>query len=112
FDGISFNRAPRVLALDSILSPLDGNSTLLVLNSLSGDLRSRTDSIGSIFGLLFDDQETGFSFAFSAECQIKAVLSNNFPRTTPRLTAVIPNGRTGWMKLWASRDVGILGAQF
>jgi len=112
FDGVSYNPAPRVLAVDSLLSPADGNSTLLIVNRLGGDLMaSGASSIGTIFGLLFNDVEVGLSFALPASgCQRKAILSDNFPRTTPPLSKVITQGRTGWMKLWAATDVGLLGA--
>src|SRR5262249_32371060 len=34
FDGISYNRLPRVVAVDNIPATADGNDTLLVLNGL------------------------------------------------------------------------------
>ena len=44
----------------------------------------------------------------SASCG--GVLGNNFPRTVPRYTAVIPAGRTGWMRVAAVADEAITGA--
>jgi hypothetical protein len=37
------------------------------------------------------------------------MVGNNFPRTVPRYSTVIPAGRTGWMKFWAVEDEAITG---
>jgi hypothetical protein len=52
-------------------------------------------SLDSLFGLLFNDTENSFSFSFRGGCQFRSLLSNTFPRTTPRISQVIPNGHTG-----------------
>ena len=109
FDGVSYNRAPRVLAVDSIPSQLDGNATMLIVNRVGGDLSTNAGSVGSLFGLLYDELENPYSFQFSGGCQYRNVFSAQFPRTTPRINTVIPAGRTGWMKLSATADLGILG---
>ncbi len=113
FDGIEYSQLPRVLAVDNIPSARDGNSTLLVLDRIGGNLATGAGTIGSVFGLLFDDAEAAFSFSFNAgTCQVKQTLSNNFPRTAPRFETVIPSGRSGWIKLWPSADIGVVGAVF
>ena len=112
FDGVSYEHAPRMLALSNIPSPADGNSTLLVLNRIGGDLTKGAASLGNIFLFLFDDQENPFSAAFLARtCQLTGVLSSAFPRTAPLFTTIIPSGHSGWMKLNPlTNGVGILGA--
>lgn len=112
FDGVSYNAAPRALAVDSILSAVDGNSTLLVIDRIGGNLGTGVSTVGQIFGLLFDDTEHSYSFERSTtRRQFRAVLSNSdFPRTAPRFTNVIPAGRTGWMKFWRDEDGGLVGA--
>ncbi len=113
FDGVSYNLAPRVLALDNIPSRADGNNTLLIINRLGGDLTTRAVPIGPVFGLLFDDAGNSVSFTFtSSGCQFRSLLSNNFPDTTPRFDVVIPAGRSGWLKFWAESDASLLGASF
>lgn len=102
FDDFSYNRVPRVLAVNNLPSPADGNSSLLILNRIGGNLATGANRIGSVFGLLFDDTESAFSFSISGGCQIRQVLSDSFPRTTPRLSQVVPAGRSGWMKLWSN----------
>ncbi|MGH9844500.1 MAG: SdrD B-like domain-containing protein, partial [Blastocatellia bacterium] len=112
-DGVEYSQVPRVLAADNLASPRDDNSHLLVLDRVGGNLGTGAGSLGAVFGLLYDDSESAFSFSFNVgSCQLKQVLSNNFPRTTPRLDTVIASGRTGWMKLWPTAEVGVVGAIF
>lgn len=110
FDGINYNALPRVLALDNIPSPTDGNATLLILNRVGGDLSDQVTSIGSFFGVAFDDQENPYSFDGSGGAHLRRMLSNDFPRTTPRINTIIPTGHSGWMKLWPISDRGLIGA--
>ncbi|MGE0884510.1 MAG: lamin tail domain-containing protein [Blastocatellales bacterium] len=112
FDGVSYNAAPRVLAASSIPSAVDGNSTVLVIDRIGGNLGTGVSTIGQIFGLLFDDTEHAYSFERNTtRRQFRSVLSNtDFPRTAPRFTTVIPAGRSGWMKFWRDSDGGIVGA--
>ena len=110
FDDRMYNRVPRVLALDNIPSRVDGNDTLVILNRTGGNLATGAASIGSIFGLLYDDAENVLSFTTSGGCQKRFSITNTEPRTVPRFETFIPSGRSGWMKLWASSNVGIIGA--
>ena len=111
FDGLTYTRAPRVLALDNIADRPSGNDTLLVLNRFGGNLASSASTLAGLTGVLYDDAEKSFSFGFNGSgCQFLSSLSNNFPRTTPRFEQVIPAGRSGWLKLWLANDGALLGA--
>lgn len=111
FNGIQYDQAPQTLALSSIPSRVDGNDTLFILNRVSGNLGIAADSLGSVSGILYDDAETAFSFAFStASCQTLFSLSNTIPRTAPRFTEVIKAGRTGWLKVFNFTGAPLLGA--
>ena len=111
FDGVSYNKLPRTLALDSLFPVPDGNQAMVVVNRLGGNLSSAGSTSGQFFGLLFDDVERSSSFTLSSSsCQMRGLISPNFPRTIPRYDQVIPAGRSGWMKLWASTDEGLSGA--
>src|SRR5215470_14184051 len=100
-DGISYNAAPRILALDNIPSPADGNSTLLVINRIGGSLATGLSTIGDVSGIAYDDVEQPASFEFStSRRQFRSIISASFPRTSPRISSVIPAGRAGWMKFW------------
>jgi hypothetical protein len=105
-----YNRAPWVLAVSNIASILDGNNTVLVVNRIGGSLVSGAGSIGSIFGILYDDQEQSHSWNSTGGCQIVRQLTNDFPKTSPRFDQVIPAGQTGWMKFWPTGNLGVLGA--
>jgi hypothetical protein len=83
---------------------------MVVINRIGGDLTTGAERIGSLTGLLYDDSEMARSFMISGgNCQLRGLLGNNLPRTTPRYTTVIPAGRTGWMKFWAVEDQAISG---
>src|SRR5262249_8965846 len=105
-----YGRVPRVLALDNIPARADGNDTLLILNRVGGNLAIGASTLGTLFGILYDDAETAASFSFSGSCQFRASITNNFPRTTPRVETFIPKGRSGWMKIFSLSNIGILGA--
>lgn len=113
FDGVSYNRVPRTLAVSSVGSRADGNDTLLVVNRIGGNLGIGSSTLGTLFGILYDDAENSLSFSVSGNCQLRGSLSNNFPRTAPRFETFIPAGRTGWLKLFSQSptDIGILGAE-
>jgi hypothetical protein len=113
FDGIHYGRIPRVLAIDSILSPGDNNSTLIFIDRFGGDLQVGAARIGNLFGVLFGDQEDAHSWGFASNlCQFRGVLSDSIPRTVPRFQNVIPAGTTGWMKFWGGENVGLFGTTF
>jgi hypothetical protein len=110
FDGLSYNALPRALAVSGLSSIANGFSSLLVVNRVGGNLGTGAATLGSLFGLLYDDQEVSQSFTLPANvCQLRGVLSNNFPRTAPRYTTVIPAGRSGWMRFAAVEDEAITG---
>lgn len=111
FDGKMYNALPRVLALSNIGSQADGNSTLLILNRIGGNLATGASTLVGVFGVLYDDAEAPFSFSFSpGTCQLRSIISNSFPRTVPRFEQVIPAGRSGWLKLGMQTDGAVLGA--
>ncbi len=106
FDGLRYGQLPRVLAAGSVSSRADNYDVLLVVNRIGGNLGTGAGSIGNLFGLLYDDGENGFSWSASiSTCQLRTLITNNFPRTTPRVEAVIPAGRTGWLKFYATSPV-------
>jgi uncharacterized repeat protein (TIGR01451 family) len=111
FDGVSYSNLPRILGVNSLASRADGNQTMLVVNRISGDLTTGLDPIESLTGFLFDDVERASRFAIqSTSSQFRSMVGNNAPRTVPRYDAVIPAGRTGWMKLSSGLDAGVIGA--
>ncbi len=118
FDGTgrpgSYNQLPRTLAADNIADRPTGNSTLLVVNRIGGNLSFAAATINTLFGILYDDAERGYSFSLdSSACQLRTELTNATPRLTPRFETIIPAGRSGWLKLSATDTTGgLLGAVF
>lgn len=106
-----YNMVPSVLALDNIGSRADGNDTMLIINCIGGNLGIGASTLGALFGIFYDDAENALSFSVSGSCQLRAGISNNFPRTTPRFETFIPAGRTGWLKVFSpERLVAMTGA--
>jgi CSLREA domain-containing protein len=105
FDGVHYNAAPRTLALSNLPAPADGNETLLVVSRLGGDLSgSGGGALGEFAGLLFDGEARAYAFNFTAaECQLRRVVSDAFPRTQPRWTSAVGRDTSGWL-LFASRS--------
>ncbi|HMY74047.1 MAG TPA: hypothetical protein PLQ88_19675, partial [Blastocatellia bacterium] len=112
-DGVQYNLSARVLGLSNLPSPADNNSTLLVVSRTGGNLSTGAALLGAVNGLLYDDREASYSFAATiSACQLRQTLSNNFPRTTPRLSQAIPAGRSGWIKLATATEAGMIGVAF
>jgi uncharacterized repeat protein (TIGR01451 family) len=113
-DDTSYARVPQTVAMSNIASLRDGNNTLLVLDRIGGNLGSGVGALGTIFGILYDDSESAYSFSLSGggSCQLKGQLSDNFPRILGRFSSVIAEGRTGWARLSAPSGIGMIGAQF
>jgi hypothetical protein len=109
--GNGYNCLPRVLALSNIPPP-SAADTKVIVNRVGGSLLTSADTIGSMFGWLFDDAENAFSFTITGSCQYEDTWKGNIPRVTPRIGVVIPAQRSGWGKIWANADRGILGAMF
>ena len=111
FNGVDYNCSPAVLAVDNIGSRADGNDTMLIINRLGGNLGIGAASLGTLFGLLYDDAENVLSFSITGGCQFMSSITNNTPRTTPRFETFIPAGRTGWLKVYNQTGaVGMTGA--
>ena len=111
FDGMNYNRLPRILSADNIPSPADGNQTMMIIDRVGGNFATTGATIGNLTGLLFDDTENSFSFTANlGVCQYRTILSNSFPRTPSTFSRVIPAGRSGWMKFWAFEDSALFGA--
>lgn len=111
FDGVNYQPTAATLALSNIGSRADGNDTLLILNRIGGNLGTGAATLGTLFGILYDDAENALSFSVAGGCQLRSSITNNFPRTTPRFETFIPAGRTGWLKVFNQTGaIGLTGA--
>jgi hypothetical protein len=110
FDDVSYNALPRVLALSNFPSRADGNDTMLIVDRIGGDFTATASSTGTLFGILYDDAETGFSFSLPSARQVRWNITKPFPSPPPRLEQIVPAGRTGWLKLYnLTQDFALLG---
>lgn len=111
FDDVNYNAAPRTLALNSVPSRLDGNDTLLILTRVGGDLAGgESSSIGGLLGLTYDDAEKGYSFTMAGgRCLYRNSISDSNPRMVPRFSSIVKAGHVGWMKIWPTADIPIVG---
>jgi hypothetical protein len=106
-----YNKLPRVLAVSNFPSRADGNDTMIIVNRIGGNYATGAATTGTLFGVIYDDGENPFSFSLGGSCQVLGSLSDSFPRSTPRLSVIVPAGRSGWLKLYnQTADVGLLGA--
>ncbi|MGH9839071.1 MAG: SdrD B-like domain-containing protein, partial [Blastocatellia bacterium] len=113
FDGTSYGQPGNQLAVPMIPSLGDGNNPLIVMVRTGGNLMTGASPVGALFGVLYNDQENGFSFSVSSSaCQLRAALTADFPRTAPRIPQIIPTGRTGWMRIGPVAGYGVAGVFF
>ena len=111
FDGARYEKLPRALAVSSLPSSRRGLEPLLIINRIGGSLVEADSSSWSLAGLLFDDLERGASFTMTGTgSQLRGLLGQNYPRTSPRYETLIPAGRTGWMRFAAANEVALSGA--
>ena len=111
FDGERYDRLPLTVAVDSVPSRVNSNDTIIFINRAGGDLVNGVGEIGNLFGLLYNDAEFAHSFnLYSPRCQVKMALNANTPRTTPRFTTIVPDGRSGWLRIYSSQNRAIIGA--
>jgi len=111
FNGVSFDKLPLTLAVDNIPSRINNNDTMVFINRPAGDLTNGVGEIGHLFGLLFNDTENAYSFGlYSSRCQTRLTFNSNSPRTVPRFTSVVPDGRSGWVRLYSVSNTAIIGA--
>jgi hypothetical protein len=113
FDGVTYNQLSRELHVPGVASRAD-EKALLVVNRIGGDLGGATTAIGGLQGTLYDDVETPFSFASDtgSRRQLSSELDDAFPPTTPPFGSAIAAGRSGWLRLNGTADVGLTGAVF
>jgi hypothetical protein len=108
FDGITYSKAPSVLADCGQFDRVSGKQTMLILNPLSGNLASNYPTIRSVYGEFFNDEEESAVFTFAMNgCQFRSVFSNSFPRIPSDL---IRPGRPAWIKIKMFNETGLTGA--
>ncbi|MFN7948895.1 MAG: hypothetical protein U0Z53_26315 [Blastocatellia bacterium] len=111
FNGVEYGQLPLALAADSLSSREDGTLTMLIVNNPTGDMTVLGNPVGTLYGIMYNQLESPYSFTLKAPlCQLTGVLSDQFPRTTPRFSRIVPSGSVGWMRFWSIDSHPITGA--
>ncbi|NDD64357.1 MAG: lamin tail domain-containing protein, partial [Acidobacteria bacterium] len=111
FDGNHYQRLPSMLAVSHLPSPTTASESLLIVDRLEGSLISGLQTIGDLRGTVYSDLESAHSFAVnSSRRQLRLPINDRTPRVTPRLSAIIPAARAGWMKFARTNVGAIVGA--
>lgn len=115
FDGVNYNKVPNILALDNIPAIADGNRTMVIVNHLGGSLpgNQKPDDLTGLTGVVYDMTTQAYPWQESNinSFQFRKVIADDFPKTTPVISTVIPLQAFGWMKFWpTTRSKGVTGA--
>lgn len=115
FDGVHYNQVPNILALDNIPAIADGDKTMVIVNQLGGSLpgNQRPDDLIGLTGIVYDSAATPYPWQEGSinSFQLRKVIADGFPNTTPSMSNVIPLQSYGWMRLWPTmRNKGVTGA--
>jgi hypothetical protein len=109
--GGQYGPLPRQLSISNFPSAFDAQ-TLLIVNGISSgsSLLDGMSGVGRVFALVYNDVEVPASTGFNVPCQTARVLSDAFPGTVPRMSTLIPPGRSGWMRFYTGSSGAMLGA--
>lgn len=117
FDGVQYNKVPNILALDNIPAIADGNKTMVIVNHLGGSLpgNQRPDDLTGLTGIVYDAMTNSYPWQEGNinSFQFRKAIADDFPKTTPVMSNVIPLQAFGWMKFWSTARTngnGITGA--
>lgn len=108
FNGSQYDYLPQALMLDSFPSQTSapglsiGDTRLYLYNPLNNLVSTGGRFSGSLFFLVFDDQENGFSGQLPLSCYLASDKQRiSSVRTVPNLGSVVPPGRTGWARFYS-----------
>lgn len=102
FNNAQYDLLPQTLVLDSFPSQVAGigapaANTVLYVYSPLPNLAAIDAFSGTLFFLVYDDQEQSFSASMGLNCFLASAKQRiSSLRTTPNLNTVVPSGHTGW----------------
>ncbi len=110
FDGraTGYSRLPRVVGVDNVTSPADGNDTFLVVNRIGGELSKQSSPVGALYGTVSNAAGEKFSFKTSTDsCQFQSAVS----ALVPNAQRAIASGTTAKLEVAdADAEGGLVGA--
>jgi len=108
FNGLQYDYLPQALMLDSFPSQTSapglslGDTRLYLYSPLHNLVTGTSGFAGSLFFLIFDDMENGFSGQLPLFCYLSSDKQRiSSVRTAPNLASVVPPGRTGWARFYS-----------
>lgn len=109
FNGNQYDFLPFGLMLDNFPSQVSGPGapladTRLYVYTPLPDLYTLSSSYGgSLFFLVYDDEENGYSGTLPLSCYLTSDKQRiTSVRTAPNLTTIVPSGRSGWARFYAN----------
>lgn len=107
FNGIQYDYLPQTVMIDSFPSQTSspgsaiGDTRMYVYTPLTSLVTAGRSFAGTIFFLIFDDQENSFSGQLALNCYIASDKQRiSSVRTAPNLSTIVPTGRTGWARFY------------
>jgi hypothetical protein len=103
FDGVKYNRLPRALMAEHLPSQAEGNTSLLILTRLGGDLTAPVGALGTVEGALNLSNNTNANFTLTQA-------SPQFCNVLTAALANVPAGQSAWLECWTQSDFPLIGA--
>jgi hypothetical protein len=106
FNNAQYDLLPQTLVLDSFPSQVAGigapaANTVLYVYSPLPNLTTPDAFSGSLFFLVYDDQEQIFSGSMGLNCFLSSSKQRiTSVRTTPNVNTIVPSGHTGWASFY------------
>lgn len=114
FNGTQYDSLPQALMLDSFPSQTSapgssiGDSRMYIYSPASDLLNGSGRFAGTLFFLIFDDQENAFSGQVALNCYLASDKHRiSSIRTAPNLSSIVPPGRTGWARFYAAGSMTV-----
>jgi hypothetical protein len=108
FNGSQYDYLPQSMMIDSFPSQISGvgsplGDTRMYIYAPLPELYPGSSFFrGSLFFLVFDDAENGYSGQLPLHCYLTSDKHRiTSVRTAPNLTSIVPPGRTGWARFFA-----------
>ena len=108
FNGDQYDFLPQAMMIDSFPSQVAavgsslGDTRMYIYSPLTNLITGGSLFSGSLFFLIFDDQENSHSGQLPLNCYIASDKQRiTSVRTVPNVNAIVPSGRTGWARFFA-----------
>ncbi len=108
FNGDQYDYLPQGMIIDSFPSQISavgqalGDTRMLLYSPLTNLMSGSAVFNGSLFFLIYNDQENSHSGQLPLNCYISSDKQRiTSVRTVPNVATIVPSGRTGWARFFA-----------